>query len=98
MTEQTDLAPAPPTGNSFRKTLTINAPPATVWTALTTPASMKQWMAEIEIEISTDWRVGSPIVICGTLHRVKFENKGRVLQFNRAATAIYPLELTLTTA
>jgi hypothetical protein len=42
---------------------------------------MKKWMSETEIDILTDWKVGNPFVIRGVLHRVKFENKGTVLQF-----------------
>ena len=38
-------------------------------------------MSETEIDILTDWRVGNPMMIRGILHRVKFENKGTVLQF-----------------
>lgn len=42
---------------------------------------MKPWMAESEIEIITEWKVGSPFLIRGTLHKVKFENRGTVIQF-----------------
>ena len=38
-------------------------------------------MYDTEINIITDWNVGSPILIRGRLHRIKFENKGVVLQF-----------------
>jgi uncharacterized protein YndB with AHSA1/START domain len=65
----------------YTKTIQINAPAAKVWAALTRPELMKQWMAETEIEISTDWQVGSPILIGGRLYKKRFENKGRVLQF-----------------
>lgn len=43
---------------------------------------MKQWMGEedFDLEIITDWKVGSTITIKG-FHHVKFENKGFVLQF-----------------
>lgn len=64
------------------KTIIIKAPPSAVWHTLTNPGLMKQWMAEPEmaLEIITDWKVGSPIVIKG-FHHIKFENKGTVLQF-----------------
>src|ERR1041384_3371458 len=67
------------------KTVEIDAPASRVWDALTDPALMKQWMADSDTEISilTDWTVGNPIVMYGKLHRMKFENKGRVLQFER---------------
>ena len=81
MTHLTNLVTAPTGDKIVTKTITINAPPATVWAALTEPAIMQQWMAEGEIEISTDWQIGQPMIIWGHLHRVKFENKGQVLQF-----------------
>jgi len=52
-----------------------------VWEALTNPELMKKWMSETEINIITDWKVGSPMIIRGNLHGIKFENKGTVLQF-----------------
>ena len=63
------------------KTITINAPTSKVWEALTNPELMKKWMSETEIHIITDWKVGSPFTIRGNLHGIKFENKGKVLQF-----------------
>jgi len=65
------------------KTIVIDAPPFKVWDAVTNPELMKKWMAdsETELNISTDWIVGRPIIMYGKLHRMKFENKGRVLQF-----------------
>jgi uncharacterized protein YndB with AHSA1/START domain len=65
----------------FNKTVTINAPISKVWDTLTNPESMKKWMSETEIDIITTWKVGSPILIRGRLHGIKFENKGTVLQF-----------------
>jgi uncharacterized protein YndB with AHSA1/START domain len=63
------------------KTIIINATPSAVWRTLTNPGRIKQWMEEpgMEIEIVTDWKAGSPIVIKG-FHHVKFENKGTVLR------------------
>ncbi len=71
-----------PTGDLVAtKAIIIEAPASKVWDALTNPELMKEWMYETEINISTDWRVGSPITIYGHLHRIKFENKGTVLKF-----------------
>ena len=42
---------------------------------------MKKWISETDIQIITDWKVGSPIIMRGNLHGVKFENKGMILQF-----------------
>jgi uncharacterized protein YndB with AHSA1/START domain len=62
---------------------TINAPPSEVWRALTDPDLMKCWIAEPEMRvgISTDWKIGSPIVVKGHHNNVDFENKGTILQF-----------------
>lgn len=74
-------APVHASNPIVNKTVTINAPTATVWQMLTDPRLMQQWMAESELEILTDWTVGNPILIRGELHHLPFENKGVVLQF-----------------
>lgn len=38
-------------------------------------------MAETEINVITNWEIGSPMVIRGNLHGLNFENKGTVLRF-----------------
>lgn len=81
MTHPTNLVTAPTGDKIVTKTITINAPSAAVWAALTEPVVMQQWMAEEKIEILTDWQIGHPMLIRGHLHRIKFENKGQVLQF-----------------
>jgi uncharacterized protein YndB with AHSA1/START domain len=63
------------------KTILINAPTLKVWETLTNPELMKKWMSETEINIITDWKIGNPIIMRGSLHRINFENKGIVLQF-----------------
>lgn len=64
----------------IEKTVVIAAPPAAVWHALTEPAAMRTWMGEPEmaIEVATDWRPGSTIVI-GGVHHGPFRNQGVVL-------------------
>ncbi len=71
------------------KTIQIDAPISKVWDALTTPAIMKKWMSETDLNISTDWQVGNPFIIRGELHRVHFENKGTVLQFEHKKVLQY---------
>jgi uncharacterized protein YndB with AHSA1/START domain len=68
----------------------IAAPPSAVWRALTDPALMKKWMAEpeMQIDIVTDWTVGSPVVITGR-HHVRFENRGVVLRFEPGSVLEY---------
>lgn len=65
----------------FQKTVTINTSPAKVWQALTTPALMQQWMSETPIEVQTTWETGSSLSISGPWYKSKFENYGKVLQF-----------------
>jgi uncharacterized protein YndB with AHSA1/START domain len=81
MTQQTTIDLSLTSNQTVNKTITIDAPASRVWDALTNPERMKQWMAETEIDIFTDWKVGSPLVIRGNLHGIKFENTGTVLQF-----------------
>ena len=81
MTRQTDLYTSPADGNIINKTVHIHAPAPKVWEALTNLELMKKWMFETEISITTDWNVGSPIVMRGNLNGKNFENNGTVLQF-----------------
>ena len=73
------------------KSVEIIAPAPKVWAALTNPELMKKWMAdpETEINIATDWIVGNPMIIHGTLHRIKFRNMGTVLQFEPERALTY---------
>ena len=89
MTKQTEIYPSPIRGNLFSKSIHIHAPISKVWDTLTTPELMKRWMSETEINIITDWNVGSSILIRGRLHGIKFENKGTVLQFERETILQY---------
>ena len=38
-------------------------------------------MLDTEINMITDWQIGSPIIFRGNLHWTDFENKGTILQF-----------------
>lgn len=80
MAKQTEIYTSPPSDTIFNKTVNINAPISKVWDTLTIPELMKKWMSETEIDIITNWNVGSPILIRGRLHRIKFQNTGTVLQ------------------
>lgn len=64
----------------IEKTVVVAAPPPAVWHALTDPAAMRVWMGEPEmaIDVATDWRPGSPIVLSG-VHHGPFRNHGIVL-------------------
>ena len=81
MAQQAEINRLPAGDKIFKKTVQINAPLSKVWEALTIPELMKKWMSETDVDISTDWKVGNPIVMRGRLHGIKFENTGTVLQF-----------------
>jgi uncharacterized protein YndB with AHSA1/START domain len=61
------------------KTVTIDAPRAKVWDALTNPAKVRQYMHGTNI--STDWKVGSPITWKGEWKGQSYVDKGTVLAF-----------------
>jgi len=62
------------------KAIQINSPVAKVWDALTNPALLKLWMMDTDVEVVTNWQIGSSILISGNMNGT-FEYKGTVLQF-----------------
>ena len=61
-----------------KTSIIINEPRSKVWDALTNPHLIKQYL--FGTEVSTDWRVGSPITYKGMWEGKPFEDKGKVLQ------------------
>jgi uncharacterized protein YndB with AHSA1/START domain len=61
--------------------VTINAPRAEVWDALTNPAKVKQWMHGTNL--SSDWQVGSKITWAGEWKGKSYEDKGKVLEIEQ---------------
>ena len=59
-------------------TITINAPASKVWDALTKPELIKQYL--FGTQVTTDWKVGSPIIYKGVWEGKPYEDKGKVLQ------------------
>jgi uncharacterized protein YndB with AHSA1/START domain len=57
--------------------VTIDASVEKVWEALTDPAKIKQYLHGTEM--STDWKVGSPITWRGEWQGRAYEDKGKVL-------------------
>jgi uncharacterized protein YndB with AHSA1/START domain len=62
-----------------KATITINAPAAKVWDALVKPELIKQYL--FGTEVTTDWKVGSPIKYKGVWQGKAYEDKGKVVQF-----------------
>jgi uncharacterized protein YndB with AHSA1/START domain len=58
--------------------VTIEAPMARVWEALTTPELIKKWF--FGVDTTTDWNVGSPIVHRGEYQGRPYEDKGTILE------------------
>jgi uncharacterized protein YndB with AHSA1/START domain len=58
--------------------VTINAPAAKVWEALTNPELIKQYL--FGTEVTTDWHVGSPITYRGEWQGKSYEDKGQILE------------------
>lgn len=59
---------------------TVNASPGDVWKALTYASTLKQFF--FGSDISTDWRVGSPIRFRGTWKGKPYEDKGNIQAFD----------------
>lgn len=58
----------------------IAAPASKVWDALTKPSLIKQYL--FGTEVTTDWKVGSPITYRGNWQGKSYEDKGKVLEFS----------------
>ena len=58
--------------------VSINAPAVRVWEALTRPELIKQYL--FGTDVTTDWKVGSPITYKGEWKGKAYEDKGKVLQ------------------
>jgi uncharacterized protein YndB with AHSA1/START domain len=56
----------------------IDAPPDRVWTALTDPQQIKEYM--FGSQVVTDWKPGSPIVWKGEYEGKKYEDKGEIVE------------------
>ena len=62
-----------------KKNITIDAPPAVVWDALTNPEKTKQYF--FNCKVFSDWKVGSSIIFKGKIFLIKkIELKGQILQ------------------
>ena len=57
----------------------IDASPARVWSAMTDPAEIGQYM--FGSEVVTDWEPGSPIVWRGEYEGKSYEDHGEILEF-----------------
>jgi uncharacterized protein YndB with AHSA1/START domain len=61
-----------------KASITIGAPAAEVWTALTDPALVKQYF--FGTDVVSDWKPGRPIVFRGEWQGQRYEDKGVILK------------------
>ncbi|HOZ86177.1 MAG TPA: SRPBCC family protein [Bacteroidia bacterium] len=57
----------------------IDASPAKVWTAITSPPLIKKYL--FGTEVKTDWKQGSPITYEGEYEGKTYEDKGIIVKF-----------------
>lgn len=57
----------------------IDAPPATVWEALTSPPLIERYF--FGTKLMTDWRIGAPMIFRGEYQGQRYEDRGTVLAF-----------------
>ena len=65
-------------GFTAKSTIQINAPASKVWEALVNPKLIKQYL--FGTDVTTDWKVGSPIIYKGDWEGKPYEDKGTILQ------------------
>ena len=67
-------------------TTIINAPASKVWDALTRSELIKQYM--FGTDVTSYWKVGSPITYRGEWEGKSFEDKGKVLEIEREKSLV----------
>ncbi len=65
--------------HAFTLSLSIGAPPARVWSALTDPEQIRQYL--FETRTYTDWQIGHPIEFRGMWQGQEYLDKGSILEF-----------------
>ena len=67
--------------------ITIAAPRSDVWSALVTPAAIKQYM--FGAEVRSDWKEGSPITWSGEFQGKRYQDKGKIIRMQPERTLQY---------
>ena len=67
-------------------TTVIDSPASKVWDALTRPELIKQY--RFGTDVTTDWKVGSPITYKGEWEGKAYEDKGKILKFEPEKTLV----------
>jgi len=64
------------------KSIIIDQDAAKVWEVLTNPKEIRLCIADVELDVVSDFKVGSPITFTGKWHGVKREDHGIILKFD----------------
>lgn len=64
----------------------IDAPASKVWEALVNPELIKRYL--FDTDVTTDWKVGSPITYKGEWDGKPYEDKGTILQIEPEALLV----------
>lgn len=70
------------TAQIAKASVVIHAPASRVWDALTKPELIKQYM--FGTDVTTDWKVGSPIFYQGIWEGKPYRDKGQILEIEPA--------------
>lgn len=70
----------------IKKERQIKADPKTVWTVLTNPAEIKQWLG---VDTKSDWEPQSDITFTFTWEGKKYEDKGKIIRFDKERSFTY---------
>lgn len=68
-------------------TVTIDAPAARVWEAITAPALIKEWFFGVDTE--AEWRPGGTLVHRGTYQGKPYEDKGLIVEIDPPTTLVH---------
>lgn len=74
-------------GSTITLTRTINADRERVWTALTDPDLVQDWM--MGARVRSDWRPGSKITWSGDYNGKSFEDRGEIIDIDHAERLVH---------
>jgi uncharacterized protein YndB with AHSA1/START domain len=66
---------------TLKRSVSIHAPVSKVWSAITDPATIKEYFFGTNVE--TDWKEGSPITYYGTWQGKEYRDKGMILEVQK---------------
>jgi uncharacterized protein YndB with AHSA1/START domain len=67
--------------SAFSRAIAVSAPASAIWSVLTDPVLIEQWLADTYVKVDIDWRPGGAIRMYGDHGGLPFENRGTVKRF-----------------